>query len=399
MTYCSVYDRAGRCGGLGPLIWLVMTVLSLPMAIVMGSLSSRYPDAGGVSTFVRRAFGERLAAVTGWLFFASVPVGAPIAALTAAGYVGTAFNLNSYGQHVLAAAIVAWALLNNYFGVRFLGRAQVLITVAILALLAVAVAVAAPHVSAVGFTPFVAQGWLGAGQAAALMFWCFIGWEAVSHLAEEFADPQRDTMRAVLVSAAVVGVLYLGVAAVTVGTGAYGDGISGGSLAYIMQRFTGPVGSWITACLAVFVCLGTVNAYVGAASRVAYSLAREGAGPAGLARLHPKHKTPVAGLVILAISAAIVVLLSAVGDVGLHLLLPFPNATFIATYIVGSAAAVRLFEGEARPRRLALLSLFISVAVYAFLGWAALYPPVIAAVVWLWMNRTKGGEERTLRAS
>jgi amino acid efflux transporter len=378
---------ADAAGPASVLVWLVMSLLALPMALTLGVLSSRHPDAGGVSAFVRKVFGPAAGAVAGWLFLASVPIGATVAALAAGSYVQVAAGLPPIAAAVIAALILGAAVVNNYLGAAFLGRSQVAISGTIVVVLAAAVAVAAPHVEPAHFTPFAPHGIYGMGQAAALMFWCFIGWEAVTHLSEEFTDPRRDTIRAILAAALVVGVAYTAVGLVTVGTGSYGPGLSSGSLAAMVTRFLGPWAGMIIAAMAVFICLGTINAYVGAASRLAYSLAREGAAPAVLATLHPVRRTPHLALLAVGGAAGLVLLLQAAGGVGLHFLLSLPNATFIGTYVMGSLAAVRLLKGDRGMQALAWISLVLSCTLYAFLGWAALYAPLVGGAVWFYVRR------------
>ncbi|HEY3367982.1 MAG TPA: amino acid permease [Symbiobacteriaceae bacterium] len=378
---------ADAAGPASVLVWLFMSVLALPMALTLGVLSTRYPDAGGVSAFVRRVYGPSAAAVAGWLFLAAVPIGAPVAALAAASYVQVVFGLSHWGMIGLAGLIVAAALLNNYLGVGFLGRSQVAISGTIVAVLALTVVVAAPHVDMANFRPLAPAGFVGMGRAASLMFWCFIGWEAVTHLSEEFTDPKRDTIRAILVAAAVVGVFYTAVGLVTVGTHAYGPGLSNGSLAAIVVRYLGPAGGVIIALMAVFVCLGTISAYVGATSRLAYSLAREGVAPAALARLHPTRRTPTVALGTLGVTMLVVLALQGLGGVSLGFLLSLPNASFIGTYVLGSLAAVQLLKDDRAMWLLAWVSLALSVGVYLFLGWAALYAPLVAGLVWLYVRR------------
>src|SRR5690349_22344350 len=63
------------------LAWLALIALSVPLAGTFAALGARYPDAGGVSTYVRRAFGARAAVMVGWCFYFAVPAGAPAAAM------------------------------------------------------------------------------------------------------------------------------------------------------------------------------------------------------------------------------------------------------------------------------------------------------------------------------
>lgn len=381
---------AEAAGPSSVVVWTLMSLLALPMALTLGVLSTRYPDAGGVSSFVRRVFGPNLAAVAGWFFLASVPIGAPVAALAAAAYVQVAFGLSSGAEVAIAALILGAAVANNLLGTRFLGQSQVAISGTIVAVLAACVAVASPHVDAANFQPFAPQGWVGMGRAAALMFWCFIGWEAVTHLSEEFTDPGRDTVRAILAAALVVGLIYTAVGLVTVGTHSYGSGASSGSLALIAARYIGPAGGVAVALAAVFICLGAINSYVGAAARVAYSLAREGTAPAWLARLHPVRRVPDAALLAVGAAAVLVLGAQAAGGVALGFLLGLPNATFIGTYVLGSLAAIRLLRDDRGLLALAWVSLILSVTVYVFLGWAALYAPLVGILVWLHVRRSQG---------
>ena len=386
---------AEAAGPASVLVWGLMSLLALPMALTMGVLAARYPDAGGVSAYVRRVFGDHLAAVAGWLFLASVPIGAPVTAMAAAGYVQAAFHLSDAAAVTIAVGILAATLLNNYLGASFLGRSQVAITGSIVVLLIIAIGVAAPNVEAAQFVPFAPYGWQGMGRAASLMFWCFIGWEAVSHLSEEFTDPRRDTIRAVLIAVGVVGLVYTAVGFVTVGTGSYGPDLSGGSLSHVVARFLGPVGGRAVALAAVFICMGAINTYVGAASRLAFSLAREGVAPTALNRLHPIRRSPHVALAALGVSFGLVLGAQMLGGVGLDFLLALPNAAFVGTYALGSLAAVRLLRDDPVMHTLAIISLLLSIAIFAFLGWAMLYALLVGGAIWLYL-RARGAGTRPL---
>jgi amino acid efflux transporter len=206
-------------------------------------------------------------------------------------------------------------------------------------------------------------------------------------MAEEFADPKRDTIRAILIAALVVGVLYTAVGLITVGTHSYGPGISSGSLATVVTRFMGPAGGLLVAVIAVFICVGTINAYVGAASRLAYSLAREGVAPAALGRLHPTRHTPYVAILALGGVQLLVLGAQSMGVVSQNFLLGLPNAAFIGTYVLGSLAAIRLLKDDLLMRLLAWISLLLSCGVYLFLGWGALYAPIVGLLVWFYLAR------------
>lgn len=62
------------------LAWMLMAVAAAPMALTLGALAVRLPDAGGIAAYAREAFGPRVGRVVGLLYLGTVPVGAPAAA-------------------------------------------------------------------------------------------------------------------------------------------------------------------------------------------------------------------------------------------------------------------------------------------------------------------------------
>lgn len=378
---------AEMAGPASIIAWVVMSLLVIPMAVTMGLLSASHPNAGGVSHFVRLAYGDRFGDLVGWFFLLSVPIGAPILAVTGAHYVTVLFSLGEWQVYGIAALILLAVLIMNRFGLHVAGKVQTVVVSLILAILLLALAAGLPHVSSSNFTPFAPNGWISVIQTAGLLFWCFIGWEAVTHLSEEFVDPKKNAIRGVLWSAGLVALLYFGIAFVTVGTHSYGKGITEASLSIMVQLSLGHAGGWIVAITALFICIATANAYVSAASRIAYALAKEGSAPRWFGKLDPKRQTPVGGLAFLTLCFAIVLSVLASGVITLAELIQFPNATFFATYIGGCFAGVRLLKDSLTGRTSAWISLIVTLLLYPFLGWSALYPFAITALYMLWNRR------------
>lgn len=63
-------------------------------------------------------------------------------------------------------------------------------------------------------------------------------------------------------------------------------------------------------------------------------------------------------------------------------LMQLTSAVFIALYIIGMAAAVKLFGSEPSKRRSALIALLVCLAIYVFTGWTGLYPLILAGIGW-----------------
>ncbi|MBO8162252.1 MAG: amino acid permease [Brevibacillus sp.] len=367
--------------------WAGMSLLVLPMGVTMGLLAARYPHAGGVSHFVRLAYGDWLANLVGWFFLLSVPLGAPIVAVTGTTYLAGLLGIGNMHAYALAALLLLAVLMMNLYGLRVAGRVQTLVVSMILVIILLAVAAAMPNVSSDHFTPFLPHGWLGVVKAAGLLFWCFIGWEAVTHLSAEFVNPERNAIRGVLWSAGIIALLYFAVAFMTVATGSYGSGMSEASLSIMIQLSFGPVGGWSAAGAALFICIASTNSYVSAAARTAYALAQAGFAPTWFGRLHRKYGTPVGGLAFLAACFALVIGVLMTDTITLAQLIQLPNATFFATYIGGCFAGIRLLSDHKAGRWAAWISLVVTLSIYPFLGWAALYPLVIVILLAFFRQR------------
>ena len=295
---------AQAAGPASVLAWAGLLAASLAIAVTFAALGVRHPVAGGAAAYVRAAYGRRAAAVTGWWFYAGVVAGAPAVWLIGGFYVA---HLTGGGRPVAVAAAAAMMVVvvaSNARGLHATARFQLGLAALLAVLLLVAVTSALPSARADNWTPFAPHGWLAIGTAANLLMLSFVGWEAVAHLAGDFADPRRQLPRAMLAAFAVVAVLYLGLAVATVAVlgGAPGSTVP---LADLMQRGLGGAGSALTAGAAVLLTVGTTNAYVAGATRLAGALAADGSMPRAMAR----PGAPLA--VIAAASVAILAALAA----------------------------------------------------------------------------------------
>ena len=361
---------AEAAGPASVLAWGALLALSVPLAVLFAVLGVRHPDAGGTASYARAAFGRRAGAVTGWWFLAAVLIGAPAVALAGGFYVAELLGSGREAAVVAAAAMIAAVVLANARGVHTTARLQLALAGVLGALMLVAVVSALPDSRAEHWTPFAPHGWGAVGTAASLLMFSFIGWEAVSHLAGDLRDPARQLPRAILGALAIVVVLYLGLAVATVGvlgTAAPGDV----PLADLMAAGLGETGRKVTAGLAVLLTMGTMNAYVAAAVRLAGALAEEGTAPRFLGR-------PRAALALLAAVAAVELVPMGLDVVGVDGVIRACSAAFVAVYVAATAAGFRLLAGAARA--CAAVAFVAVTAVFAFFGPYLLVPAGVAVV-------------------
>lgn len=371
---------ADMAGPAALVAWVLMGILVVPMAWTLGDLAVLYPAADGIAGYVRHAFGDRWARLVGYLYLGTVPLGAPAAALIGMGYVTRFFHWGAVWGILGALMMLAVALTVNTLGVELSGRTANGVVIAIMILVASAIGFAIPHRAPHPYTPFAPHGWVPVGTAFALLYWAFIGWEMVGHMAEEFHHPRRDLPKALLASLVVIDGLYLGVAWVTVRTHTYGLS-TGDGLARLVGLGLGSVGALWAVLTALFITYGSIHTYVAGFSRLVYAQARSGDLPAYFAELHPHWRTPVRVFIALAIPFIGVLGWDAFRPFSLNALISWPSAMFIALYILAMAAGWRLASRRTAKIR-AASGLVLSLVALGFLGWAALFPLIVIIVGW-----------------
>lgn len=381
---------AEMAGPASLLSWLLMGLFTLPMVVAIGAMSSRFPDSGGMATYVRQAFGPQASQVAGILMLTAMPFGMPATALVGAHYLGSVFDWGAAGVHLAAAGLLFTALALNYRGIELAGRTQVFVVSAIVAILAAAVWSAAPQIRAAAFAPFLPHGWLPVGEAMTLLFFAFMGWEMTGHLAEEFKNPRRDIPLSLGAAVVLVVALYLAVAFVTVGTTVY---LSGNPVVAMVRLVAFRWGNWaavLVALLGFIVCYCPVHTYIAGFSRLVYAQARDGHFPAALGRLHPRFQTPHAALLCFVPVHVTILSLSYLFSWDLRPLLTIPCANFLVVYTLGMVSAARIVPGRT-GRYAAWISAVLSFGVLLFAGWYILFSAAVALAVVCFQRRKGAG--------
>ncbi|MDQ0990799.1 APC family permease [Streptomyces sp. V3I7] len=371
---------AARAAGPASLLaWLGMVLLSVPLAATFSALGARYPDGGGVSTYVRHAFGGRAAAVVGWCFYFAVPAGCPAAGMFAGAYVANALGGGRLTVALTAPVLLVVVTVANGFGLRVSGRLQLVLAVLLVTLLLAAVAAAVPHARVDNLRPFAPHGWAAVGSAAALLVWSFAGWEAITHLAADFRRPARDLPRAALMAVAVVGVLYLAVAAAGLLVLGPAAGTTDAPLAELLALGTGGTARGPAAVVAVLLTLGVMNSYFAGAAKLGAALGRDGALPSWLARGSSAGEVPRRSLALVSGLAAVALAVTTFAGVGPQPLVLLSTGSFVTVYALGTAAALRLLPRGTLHHRAALLALIAVAALLLMTGRYLLWPLIVTA--------------------
>ena len=371
---------AAQAAGPGAIIAVAaLAVISIPLASTFAALSRRHPDAGGVATFARRAFGPTAARIISYWFFFGTPIGAPIAALMTARYVVAVVGGTALTATVIAVGLMVIPVIVTAFGVRFAGWLQLVLSGALVAVLVFVLTAAAPHGDPANLQPLLPHGWSGVGLAMSLYIWAFAGWEAVAGIGGEFRDPRRDIPRATAFALVIVSVAYLAIQTVTVlvlGTAAANSPVP---LLDVVVVGTGPGGGVVVAVIAAIVVTGVFNAYLAAFSKLGAAMGRDGDLPRWFGRGAENGGIARRGLLLSAVGVALfsAVVLSS-GDLQPFILVHTSIAA--AVYGVGVASALVLLPRWSVGWWMAVASCVFAAGLLALAGWHLVFPVGIAAV-------------------
>ncbi|HEY2671507.1 MAG TPA: amino acid permease [Rugosimonospora sp.] len=378
---------AQAAGPASLLAWAALILLSVPLAATFAALGARYPDAGGVSTYVRTAFGARAATVVGWCFYLAVPAGAPPAAMFGGAYVAAVLGGGMRTTLITSALMIVAVTVMNAGGVRISGRLQLGMAAVLVTLLLTATLSALPHGHLANLHPFAPHGWLAIGPAAAVLVWGFAGWEAVTSLAADFRHPQRDVPRASAVAVVVVGLLYLGVAGSSVLVLGPAAATTQAPLAELLAIGLGAPARIVTAAVAVLLTLGAMNAYFAGAARLGAALGRDGALPAWFARGSSAGEIPRRSLATLAALSGLSLSIVAATGAGARAPALLATGSFVLVYVLSTAAAVRLLPRRSWSRRAAAVALAAVSVLLVMNGWYVLWALAVAAAALLYAGR------------
>lgn len=387
----SLPALAAEAAGPASLVaWAALLLVSVALAASFTALGSRFPDGGGVTTYVRRAFGDGASTAVGWAFFLTIPLGAPVAAGFAAHYVADALGRGRGTALLVTTLILVAVTLVNWFGIEASARTQLVIAGVLATVMVVVIVLSLPHARADNLTPFAPHGVAGVGKAAAMLVWAFVGWEIMASLSGRYHTPGRDIARAAAGALGVVTVLYVGIAFCTVAV--LGPAPGRAPLSDLLATAVGEGARPVMAVVAVLLTVATINTYFAGAAEMGASLARDGSLPAFLAVRSGPGTVPRRALAVVAALGLVTTAVLAVLEQDTDTTLLFTTGTFSLVYLAGTAAAFRLLRGWGRVA--AVVSVVASAGLVAMTGWVVLVPAAVGVLGVVWVR----SRSRTTRA-
>jgi APA family basic amino acid/polyamine antiporter len=379
---------AGKAGPAVILSFAIAGVICACASLAYAEVATMMPAAGSAYTYSYAVFGELLAwmvgvalileytlvvsaVAVGWSgyaagFLKSIGYGLPDVLTHGPALAGTTcdgrIQAATFGINVPAIFII-WVIAGLLIaGTRESARLNTILVVIKMAALAMFIVIALPHFNAANLHPFAPNGF-GSGNlhcdpasgsmtttgmmaAAAIIFFAFYGFDAIATAAEEAKNPSRDLAIGIVGSMAVCVLIYMVIAAVSIGAVAYtGFASSAEPLALILRDIGQPMAAKILGASAVIALPTVILAFFYGQSRIFFTVARDGLLPKALARVSQRG-TPMRITIFTAVVTSVFA-----GLIPLASIAALANAGTLAAFVAVCAAMLVLRRREPNRER------------------------------------------------
>ncbi len=309
--------QGAHLAGPGVLLSFIIAALTCAFcALTYSELACMFPVAGSTYSYSYVAFGEVVAWIIGWDLMLEYMVSAsavasgwsttfiplvqsmglklPQALLTPPLTTSPAGRIVFSGGIVDLPAVLITMLITYilYIGIRESARINNIIVVIKIAVILLFVFLGVSHVNISNLNPFAPFGWKGIMAGAAIIFFAYIGFDAVSTAAEETKNPKRDVPLGLMLCLGVIILLYVSVAFVLTGMVPFKQIDIGNALPAALARIGIQWGGALVATGAVIGMVSTLLVTLYGQVRIFMVMARDGLLPDSFSRVHSVHKTP-----------------------------------------------------------------------------------------------------------
>lgn len=333
-------------------------------AFAYAELAGMLGGSGSAYGYARSAFGEFVGWLIGWVLVMEYAVSVAAVSTGWSGYFNNALTAAGLGLpdyltkapalggmiNLPAAAIILVLMALLVVGTKEGARLNTAMVFVKLLTITVFLVVGVGYVNTDNWTPFMPFGWfdhaadghpIGILAAASLVFFAYVGFDAVSTATEEAKDPQKDVPRGLLWALAVCSFIYILVSIVLTGMVSYTELNVPSPVGYALQL----VGvNWASALVSTGAVAGLTTVmlvlYYGL-TRIIFAMSQDGMLPAPLSLVSKKHHTPVNAIVITGVMMSLMA-----GFLPLGTLAELVNVGTLSAFVLVSLAVVVLRRTE-----------------------------------------------------
>ena len=343
-----------------PLSFILSGLTCALAGLAYAEFASIVPASGSAYTYAYASLGEFIAFIVGWNLILEYTVTSSAVAVGWSGYVvglfasaglvlphelvvsaedGGIFNLPA----VLITLCLSFLLVRGTKESVKLNRILVFVKLAAIFLFLV---LAAPHVDVTNWDPFLPFGYSGVVSGAAIVFFAYIGFDAVATTAEECRNAARDLPVGIIGSLFICTLLYAVVAAVLTGVVPYAMLDTAEPVAFALRHIGYNVGSAIVAVGAICGITTVLLVLLYGQARIFFAMSRDGMVPANVCKIHRRFHTPYRVTILGAIFVSIIA-----GVFPIGMIAEMANIGTLSAFLIASIGVMVLRKTEPDLKR------------------------------------------------
>src|SRR6186997_1936921 len=351
----------------GPAITLSYMAAGLACAfaaLCYAEFASMIPIAGSAYTYAYATLGELVAWMIGWDLILDYAVGSMTVAIGWSGYMQRLLaGFHVFGMEGIilpqwmaaappvgiinlpAVIIVLFIMVLLVVGVRESARFNAVMVGIKLAAVLFFLAAGVTYVEPTNWQPFAPYGWAGVSAAAAVVFFAYIGFDAVSTTAEEAKNPSRDLPIGIIASLVICTVLYLAVAGILSGIIADAQFLNA-PVGYALHVINKDWAAGLVSAGAVAGITSVLLVMLMSQPRIFFAMSSDQLLPPGVSKVHPRFRTPYITTMITGVIVAIVA-----GFTPINVLGEMTSIGTLFAFVVVSVAVIMLRIRRPEARR------------------------------------------------
>jgi len=340
----------------GPAIilsFIISGIICILAALCYAEFSAMVPVAGSAYTYCYASLGEIWAWIIGWDLILEYAVSISAVAIGWSAYVvnllaNVGVDLPPYlvnppgisgGLINLPAAIIILLITAMLIiGMRESARLNTIIVIINISVILIFLALTYNHINPSNWHPFMPFGISGVFAGAAIVFFAYIGFDAVLTAAEEVEEPQKNLPWGIIGSVVIVMILYVCVAAALTGVLPYGDYIqTSAPVAFALNQIGMPWGAALISVGALCGITSVILVTFYGQTRIFFAMARDGLLPSVFSDLHKRFQTPAKITLVVGIITAVLACF-----ISLDVIAELVNIGTLAAFVIVAAGILML---------------------------------------------------------